>query len=75
MGHKSALQDLNQSEGFAEGRERWSWGQWLQPEPSPSYTSTPNDGVNVSLANKAAGEETEPWEQTPAVTAHKTVNT
>lgn len=57
MGHKSALQDLNQAEGFTEEMERWPWGQWLQPEPSPSYTSTLNDGLNISLAKRLQGRK------------------
>lgn len=61
---------LHQSEGFAEGRERQRWGQWLQPDPCLSYTSTTNAGMNIFFTNNAIGQEIPLWEQIPAVPWH-----
>lgn len=61
---------LHQSKDFSEGRERQHWDQWLQPGPSPSYTSTMNAGMNISFSKEDTGQEIPPWEQIPAVTWH-----
>lgn len=61
---------LHWSEGFTEGTERQHWGQWLQPDPSHSYTSTMKAAVNISFTNQAAGQAIPPWEQILAVPWH-----
>lgn len=68
MGEEFALWALlHQLEGFIPARERQRWGQWLQPDPSSSYTSTMSAEVCISFTNEATGQEIPPWVWIPPV--------